>query len=167
MKAHLTTVLSLLIAIALHVLPLAAFAQSASDLVGTWTLVSSVVRQDGKEIDQFGPDAKGMLSLDAAGRFMLTIIGADLPKFASGNRATGTPEENKAIVEKSIAVFGTYSIDPADKIITFRLESATFPNWNGTKQRRSIVTSSQEELIYASTNASVGLPATTTWKRAK
>src|SRR5712692_8465895 len=69
-----------------------AFAQSANDVVGTWTLVSSITEQDGKKTDQFGPGAKGMLSLDAGGRFMLTIIGADLPKFASNNRATGTPE---------------------------------------------------------------------------
>ena len=135
MKAHNATALALLTGIGLGAFsPSAAFSQSANDVVGTWTLVSSIVVQDGKEIDQFGPDAKGMMSLDAGGRFMLTIIGAGLPKFASNNRATGTPEENKAVVGKSIAVFGTYSINVADKIMTFRLETATFPNWNGTEQ---------------------------------
>jgi Lipocalin-like domain len=126
--------------------PSAAFSQSANDVVGTWTLVSSIVVQDGKEIDQFGPDAKGMMSLDAGGRFMLTIIGAGLPKFGSNNRVTGTAEENKAVVGKSIAVFGTYSIDVADRIMTFGLETATFPNWSGTEQKRSLVTFSQTEI---------------------
>jgi Lipocalin-like domain len=64
-------------------------------------------------------------------------------------------------------VFGTYSINLADKIMTFRLETATFPNWNGTEQKRSLVTFSQDELKYTSASASVGGPATTTWKRAK
>jgi len=84
MKCHYATGLALLTGIGLGaLLPSAAFSQSANDVVGTWTLVSSIVVQDGKETDQFGPDAKGMMSLDAGGRFMLTIIGAGLPKFAS------------------------------------------------------------------------------------
>ena len=67
--------------------PPAALAQSASDVVGTWSLVSSVTEKDGTRTDQFGAGAKGMLTLDADGHFMLTIIGPDLPKFASNNRA--------------------------------------------------------------------------------
>jgi hypothetical protein len=142
-----------------------ALAQSASDLVGTWTLVSSVTEKDGKRTEQFGSGAKGMMSLDADGHFMLTIIGPDLPKFASNNRATGTAEENQAIVRKSIAMIGTYSI--TDKTLTFRVESATFPNWNGTAQKRSIVTASRDELKYITPTASSGGIGTVTWKRAK
>jgi hypothetical protein len=144
-----------------------AFAQSASDVVGMWTLVSSIIEQEGKKTDQFGPGAKGMMNLDAGGRFMLTIIGADLPKFASNNRATGTPEENKAVVSKSIALFGTYSTNPADKTLTLKIESATFPNWNATEQKRSLITVSGDELKYATAQASGGGTATVTWKRAK
>jgi hypothetical protein len=144
-----------------------ALAQTQNDLVGTWMFVSSKVTQDGKEIDQFGPDAKGMMSLDPGGHFMLTIIGDGIPKFASNNRASGTPEENKAVVTKSIATFGTYSVNLSDKLITFRLETATFPNWSGTEQKRSVVAFSQDELTYTNSSASVGGRATTTWKRAK
>jgi len=68
----------------------AALAQTVANVVGTWTLVSSVIDRDGTKTDQFDSGAKGMLVLDANGRFMLTIIGADLPKFASNNRASGT-----------------------------------------------------------------------------
>ena len=92
-----------------------ASAQSASDVVGTWTLVSSVTEKDGARTDQFGSGAKGMLTLDADGHFMLTIIGPDLPKFVSNNRASGTPEENKAVMSKSIAMIGTYSVDSGRK----------------------------------------------------
>src|SRR5207302_5312069 len=92
-----------------------ALAQSATDVVATWTLVSSVTERDGTRTDQFGSGAKGMMTLDADGHFMLTIIGPALPKFASNNRAEGTAEENKAVVSKSIAMIGTYSVNAEDK----------------------------------------------------
>jgi len=142
-------------------------AQSASDVVGTWTLVSSVTEKDGARTDQFGSGAKGMLILDADGHFMLTIIGPDLPKFASNNRAGGTPEENKAVISKSVAMIGTYSVSPADKTLTFKVDSATFPNWNGTEQKRLLSASGKDELKYITPTASSGGVGTVTWKRVK
>ena len=145
----------------------AALAQSASDVVGTWSLVSSVTERDGTRTDQFGPGAKGMMALDADGRFMLTIIGPDLPKFASNNRAGGTPDENMAVVSKSIAMIGTYSVNSADKTLTFKVDSATFPNWNGTEQKRLLSSSNTDELKYITPTASSGGVGTVTWRRAK
>ena len=145
----------------------AVLAQSASDVVGTWSLVSSVTERDGTRTDQFGPGAKGMMALDADGRFMLTIIGPDLPKFASNNRAGGTPDENKAVVSKSIAMIGTYSVNSADRTLTFKVDSATFPNWNGTEQKRLLSSSNTDELKYITPTASSGGVGTVTWRRAK
>jgi Lipocalin-like domain len=143
------------------------FAQSVSDVVGTWTLVSSVTEKDGIKTDQFGSGAKGMLTLDRDGHFMLTIIGPDLPKFASNNRAAGTPEENKAVVSKSIAMIGTYSVNAADKALIFKVDSASFPNWNGTEQKRLLASSNPDELKYITPSASSGGIGTVTWNRAK
>ena len=105
--------------------------------------------------------------LDNAGHFMLTIIGSDLPKFVSGNRAGGTPEENKAVVSKTIAMIGTYSVSSAKKALTFAVTSATFPNWTGTEQKRLIVAFSDKELKYITPTASSGGVGTVTWKRAQ
>jgi hypothetical protein len=143
-----------------------ALAQTALDVAGTWTLVSSVIERDGAKTDQFGSGAKGMLVLDANGRFVLTIIGPDLPKFASNNRAGGTPEENKAVVSRSIAMIGTYLVEPAAKTLTFRVESSTFPNWDGTEQKRLLSSGNNAELKYITPTASSGGVATVTWKRA-
>jgi hypothetical protein len=143
-----------------------AFAQSASDVVGTWTLVSSVTEKDGARTDQFGPGAKGMLTLDPEGHFMLTIIGPDLPNFVSNNRAGGTAEENKAVVSKSIAMIGKYSVNSTDKTLTFKVDSATFPNWNGTEQKRLLASGSKDELKYITPTASSGGVGTVTWRRA-
>jgi hypothetical protein len=145
----------------------AALAQSASNVVGTWELVSSVTEKNGVRTDQFGTGAKGMLTFDADGHFMLTIIGPNLPRFAADNRAGGTPEENSAVVSKSIAMIGTYSVDPAAKTLTFKVISATFPNWNGTEQKRLISPGSADELKYITPTASSGGVGTVTWKRAR
>ena len=144
-----------------------ALAQSASDVVGTWSLVSSVTEKDGTRTDQFGSGAKGMMTLDADGHFMLTIIGPALPKFASNNRAEGTTEENKAVVSKSIAMIGTYSVNAADQTLTFKVDSATFPNWNGTEQKRLLSSGNKDELKYITPTASSGGVGTVTWRRAK
>ena len=144
-----------------------ALAQSVSDVVGTWTLVSSVTEKDGTRTDQFGSGAKGMMTLDAGGHFMLTIIGPDLPIFASNNRAAGTPEENKAVVSKSIAMIGTYSVNSTDKTLIFKVDSASFPNWNGTEQKRLLAAGNPDELKYVTPSASSGGVGTVTWRRAK
>ena len=83
-------------------------AQSIKDVAGTYTLVSETREQDGVKTDL---PTKGSLSLDASGRYMLTTVQPNLPKIASNNRMTATPEENKAIVSGIVAHFGTYSID--------------------------------------------------------
>jgi Lipocalin-like domain len=144
-----------------------ASAQSVNDIVGTWTLVSSVSEKDGMKTDQFGSGAKGMMVLDAKGHFMLTIIGPDLPRFGSNNRAGGTAEENKAVVSKSIAMIGDYSVNTSDKTLTFKVESATFPNWNGTEQKRLLSPLDGDVLKYVTPTASSGGVGTVTWQRVK
>jgi hypothetical protein len=146
--------------------PVAAVAQTAKDFVGTWTLVSAITEQDGKKSDTFGADTKGVLVFDANGRYVITFIGANLPKFASNNRATGTADENKAVVSGSFAHFGTYVVNEADKSFTFQVESATFPNWNKTEQKRPFVITANE-LKYTVQAVSAGGTGTITWKRAK
>ena len=144
-----------------------AAAQSAKEIVGTWLLVSSVTDRDGVRTDQFGTGAKGMLVLDGAGHFMLTIIGPDLPKLSSNNRTAGTPDENKAVVAKSIAMIGDYSVNSSDRTLTFKVDAATFPNWNGTEQKRLLAPLEGDVLKYVTPTASSGGVGTVTWRRVK
>jgi hypothetical protein len=143
-----------------------AFAQTAKDFVGTWTLVSAATEQGGNKTDTFGPNPKGILIVDANGRYVIAFSRADLPKVASNNRTTATAEENKAIVGGSLAHFGTLSVNAADKTFTFKIETATFPNWSGTEQKRPF-TISGDQLRYTAAAASGGGTATVVWKRAK
>ncbi len=136
-----------------------AFAQTAKDFVGTWTLVSAVSEQGGNKTDTFGPNPKGILIVDANGRYVIAFSRADLPKVASNNRTTATAEENKAIVGGSLTHFGTLSVNAADKTFTFKIETATFPNWSGTEQKRPF-TISGDQLRYTAAAASGGGTAT-------
>ena len=125
--------------------PDAAVAQTAKDLVGTWTNVSNVnIRQDGSRVDVFGPKGTGIAIFESNGRFAIININPDTPKFSSNNRAQGTPEENKAAVLGGIALFGTYTVG-ADKVINFKVEGSTYPNWTSTDQKRNVSSFATDE----------------------
>jgi hypothetical protein len=69
-------------------------------------------------------------------------------------------------VSGSIAHFGTYVVNEGDKTLVFRIESATFPNWDKTEQKRAMSLTG-DDLSYKVATASGGGSATVTWKRAK
>ena len=79
----------------------------------------------------FGDGARGQLILAPDGRYTFFLARASLPRFASGVRTTGTGDENKAIVAGTLAHCGTYTVNAKDHTITFNVETATFPNWDG------------------------------------
>ena len=135
MKRRTTPALSAITVLCLgFASPSIAVAQTAKDVVGAWMLVSSdTVRPDGIKIPTFGDDPKGIIIFTSDGRFIYLF---DLPKFASNNRNAGSPEENKAVVQGSIATFGTYSVAGTDLMI--KVENSTFPNWIGADQKRTI-----------------------------
>jgi hypothetical protein len=153
------------VALAVGVVPEPALAQTAKDLVGTWSNVSNVsVRQDGSRVDIFGPKGTGLAIFDTNSRFAIININPETPKFASNNRAQGTPEENKGAVLGGIALYGAYTV--ADKVITFKVEGSTYPNWTGTEQKRNLSTFTPDQFTW-SLAASVGGTAEVTWKRLK
>lgn len=124
-------------------------------IVGTWFPVSQYVDQGGTKLEPFGPDPKGMVVYDASGRFVLVLQRASLPKFASNNRLTGTADENKAIVQGSIAYFGRYSVDEKEGKLKLHYEGSTFPNWDGEDQTR-VITITGDELNMVSPVSAVG-----------
>lgn len=147
-------------------LPGSAVAQTAADLVGTWTNVGNInIRADGSRVSVFGPNGKGLAIFDAGGRFAIININPDTPKFATNNRAQGTAAENKAAMEGGIALYGTYTVG-ADKAISFKVEGSTYPNWTGTEQKRVVVSFTGDELKWT-LPASIGGSAEVTWRRVK
>ena len=153
-------------ALGLTLMPGNTFAQTGKDIVGTWKPISvTVTGPDGRKSEPFGPNPNSILTFDATGRFVLVNTRPDLPKFASNNRMEGTAEENKAIVQGSIAYFGTYSV--VDKVIIEKVEGGTWPNWVGTEQKRPIISLTGDEMKLSTPAASVGGTAENTYKRIK
>src|ERR1700709_1961717 len=128
-------------------------AQSLKDqIVGTWNfVVAEVTAPDGKKSFPFGETPKGILIFTSNGRFAQIHVAADVPKIASNNRLTGTPEEYAGIMQRSLSVFGTYTVDEERKTVTYQIVSASFPNWEGVAQTRNIDKLTAEEFV--NTNA--------------
>ena len=150
-------------------LPCDAVAQQKTlkeQVVGSWTYASvDIVGKDGSRVPLYGPNPQGLASFDSNGHYILLTARRGQAKFASNNRNEGTPEENKAVVQGSIAHFGTYTVNDADKTITFHIEASTFPNWNGTEQKRPFTVTGDE--LKWTTPASSGGSAEVVLKRAK
>jgi hypothetical protein len=77
-----------------------------------------------------------------------------------------TSEENKAVMEGSIAYFGTYTVDEAGKTISLRVDASTFPNQVGNEQKRNITSISANDLQVSNPNASAGGQISYVMKRA-
>jgi len=107
-------------------------------LVGTWSVVSQFTDKDGQRMETFGAHPKGMVVYDVSGRFVGLVESGELPRFLSGNRMTGSIEENQAIVQGSIAYFGHYTVDEKAGKVTLRFEGCTYPNWEGQDQTRTL-----------------------------
>ena len=138
-------------------------AQTAKDLVGTWSLVSNVnTRADGSK--NLNETLKGIAMFDAGGNFILLNSRSDLPKFQSNNRNTGTAEENKAVVGGSLSVFGTFTVENND--INLKVEGGSWAAWHGTVQKRPILSLTADELIYTVVG-SVGGSNVNVYKRIK
>src|SRR5436853_874055 len=134
-------------------------------LVGTWTFVSSTTKlPDGSSA--WGTNPKGLLIFTENGHFSSQIVRSDLPKFASKSRAQGTPEENRAVVQGSIATFGTYTVDETKKTYTLKFEGSSFPNRAETEQTRAF-TIAADELKVTNPSTSVGGSSELVYKRAK
>ena len=132
-------------------------------LVGSWILVA-LTAGDGDTLP-YGPNPKGTMMVDANGRFSITVVRSDLPKFASNNRMTGTPDENKAVIQGCIAYFGTYRIDEATHVITVHVEGSTFPNFAGGTQTRILSFRGDDEVTYLNPTPSMGGTAKVTYRR--
>ena len=152
------------------VLASAAAAQNLQNqLIGTWDFVVAQVKApDGKISFPFGESPKGMMVFTPDGRFMQIHVASDVPRIAANNRLKGTPEEYSEIMRRSISVFGTYTVDDAKKTVTYHIVSASFPNWQGESQTRTIDKLTADEFINTNPNVAGGRgSASNFYKRAK
>ena len=141
-------------------------------IVGSWTLLFvDTIRPDGTRVPNYGPNPKGLVMFGPDGHYSLQNFRSIRPKFAANDRMKGTPDEIKAAFEGGSSHFGTYTVNEADKTLTFRIEGSAFPNWEGTTQKRLITALVGDDITWtSSTPAAPSLGGERTdlaWKRAK
>jgi len=153
----------------LALIPGSAISQQSSlkeQLVGTWTFVSSTTKNaDGSPL--WGSNPKGLIIFTDNGRFSSHTMRGDRPKFASNNRAQGTPEENKAVAIGTISSFGTYTVDEANKTYVLRYEGSSYPNQEGTASTRPFTIAGDELKVTNPSPTVGGPPSQLVYRRAK
>ena len=116
---------------------------TAAQIVGNWKLASYVTQRGVARDEPYGPNPDGFVTFSAGGRFTMQILRPDLPKVASGNRFTATPEESAAIARGLLACFGSWKlINAATGEIMLHVEASSFGNWDGTDQPRFVAVDS-------------------------
>ncbi|MBS7256231.1 lipocalin-like domain-containing protein [Flavobacterium branchiicola] len=143
-------------------------AQKKTELSGSWTLISvENINSDGTKNLPYDVKPKGFLFFDEKGNYAIQIYKNERTKIVSGDKNKCTPEENAAIVQGSNSHFGKFEINETNKIITFNIKTASFPNWEGTIQQRSY-SLINNELKYVVTNTTQGgksVTAEVVWKK--
>jgi hypothetical protein len=140
---------------------------TVATLAGTWELVAANERlPDGTEVPAYGDHPRGILIVDPDGRYSLQIFRGDRRAFASGVKSAGTAEEYRATVLGESTHFGTCSVNTATRTLEFRIDVASYPNWNGTVQTRPF-TLVRNQLRYEvpATAAKTGNTPISIWRR--
>jgi hypothetical protein len=115
----------------------AAVTAEPSPLAGTWVLVAAdKVLPDGAVAHDYGEMPKGRLVIDARGRYSLQIFKHERLRFSTDSKADGNAEELKSAVMGSSTHYGTVAVDTGENQLVFSIEGASFPNWEGTIQKR-------------------------------
>ena len=134
-------------------------------LVGAWTLLSWEQRKgDGAKVRRFGDNPVGIAFFDAGGRYVISVMRSDRAKYASAAPWQGTAEENKATADGTMTYFGTYSVSEADSSIAIHVEGCSFPNWNGTDQKRGVAIAGDQ--LTLTVRPPTGDTVEVIWKRA-
>lgn len=108
----------------------------ASPLRGTWTLVAAdKILPQGGQVRDYGEAPKGRLTVDAQGRYSLQIFKSERLRFA-GDKNDGSAGEFASAVLGSSTHYGKVRVDAERGVLVFRIEGASFPNWEGAEQKR-------------------------------
>lgn len=103
-----------------------------AQLVGAWTLASwDVTPKDGtkRPSDIVGPNPKGIMILDASGRFAQVRGRPDRPKLKTPAPRGKVPAEELGEAARPFgANFGTWSVNEAEKTLIHKFELALIPN---------------------------------------
>ena len=135
-------------------------------LVGTWILVSTQTMNQSGMRYPYGTDPRGILILDAIGRYAVVQGRVDRPKLKSAVRLEVTKEELGAAAMDFAANFGTWAVN-ADKALVRRFEGSLIPNLEGTVTIASISLAGDTLKLGGELNPVTGERVDAVYRRAK
>jgi hypothetical protein len=142
MNLRIIFTFSAITALGLALLPGSAVAQQGTLkqlLVGAWTLVSvENTASDGAKSQPFGAYPKGMLIVDAGGRYAAVYGRSDRPKLKSANRSDLTAQELGTAALDFNANYATWSVNEADKTIALHFDYTLIPNTEGADAKAAV-----------------------------
>ena len=106
-------------------------------IIGTWILVSTQTTTPSGVRYPYGTDPRGIMILDAIGRYAVVQGRTDRPKLKSAVRLQVTKEEFGAAALDFAANFGTWAVT-VDKALARRFEGSLNPNLEGIITKASI-----------------------------
>ncbi|MGN7726750.1 lipocalin-like domain-containing protein [Luteimonas sp. 22616] len=134
-------------------------------LHGTWTLVAAdKILPGGTRARDYGAQPKGRLVVDTRGRYSLQIFKSERLRFVIDSKADGSVDEFKSAVMGSSTHYGTVTIDDKAGQLVFSIEGASFPNWEGTVQRRQYQLEGKELSYQVPPRADGSIPISV-WRR--
>jgi hypothetical protein len=136
------------------------------ELTGAWTFISSTSQRDDGSAT-WGHNPKGLLIFTDNGRFSLQIMRSDRPRYHNNTRMRGSLIENQATSRGTLSYFGTYAVSDLDRMLTFHIESSSFPNLNDTDQKRMLTLASDHLTLANSAPRRGSGPTLRVWQRAK
>lgn len=144
------------------------FAAGKNVVAGTWIMVSAQADPNGENKPLFGAHPNGLLIFTTDLHFADVLINPDVPKFASDDRAEGTDTENKAVVARDLALYGTYTVDERGGFASEHVIASTFPNWNGlNRDTRTITETVEGDTMTERLKDPGGPQIVIIWRRAK
>jgi hypothetical protein len=139
-----------------------------NNVAGSWSLVSAYMDNHGNRIDILGSHPGGMLIFTEDLHFTVVLNNPDIPKFASGDRLTGTPEEYRTAVTNSLGLYGTYTIDENGDFSEQHVLGSTFPNMNGISRSPGEVSEKVEgNKMTEKLKIADGISVNIVWQRAQ
>ena len=114
-------------------------------LVGAWALVAC---ESGGALLPYCAGPNAITILDASGHYATIFAGRGRPKYdvKEPYRFNLSAEQIKSVTDGFVANFGTWSVNEADKKISYHIDGALFPNVEGTNFDVTVSSVSEGEL---------------------
>lgn len=125
-----------------------AYASPTKDIVGTWRLVSFEDVEDGNIVRRFGDKPVGLFVYTNDGHVIIHIANAANPACIAPGKKSGpgkkddlalpacNPEQMQALLDGTVAYWGTYTVDAAAGEVIHHVLSDVSNGHAGTDQRR-------------------------------